>query len=91
MIVGRFVIYVVIHFISNAVIADIGKNIDVVSADAFIDSSFCFAASETVKTVFYLVAVLDIAVKCGIVFRHFVKIVAKLRDIMIYAVTQLFC
>ena len=68
---------VIVHFISYAVIAYISKNVNVISSNTFLDSSLCFTTVESVKVDIDFVIVFYIAVKSGIVLRHFVKLMSE--------------
>ena len=54
-IIRRLVINIVIHLVSNAVVADIGQDVYVITSYTLIYGSFGFAAAKSVKIVGNLV------------------------------------
>lgn len=70
-VIRRHVVGIAVHVVSNTMIAYIGENEQILTADGLADLRFGFTASETGHIHVYEIVALDIAVKGRIVF-HFV-------------------
>ena len=83
---------IAVHVVSNTMIAYIGENEQILTADGLADLRFCFTASETGHIHVYEIVALDIAVKGRIVF-HFVIVdtFAEFYHVVVDATSHFLC
>ena len=91
-VIRRHVVGIAVHVVSNTMIAYIGENEQILTADGLADLRFGFTASETGHIHVYEIVALDIAVKGRIVF-HFVIMdtLTEFYHVVIDAASHFFC
>ena len=69
-------------------VADIHEDVEIRSADGFVQAALAFAASKARTAGIHQIIVLDIAAECGIVMRGIAHVSAEGHKIIVDAATQ---
>ena len=76
-------IYVTVHLVGDAVVADIQQNIEILAADGFFEDAFALTGAEAGTVYVREKVVFMISLKSGIVCQIFVGFFSKINKIFI--------